>query len=260
MLAVGLLPGVASAHDPIIIDDSQTTPELGPLLLDGTISFALYGAIDAAGDTRGFRVRMEDGDRLQVQMLVPDLAPENELVVDDLPQLTIESPDGQTWTLGADVRVPFDEPFSRTRYLRLLDFSEAAVAGDYRVTVSGAKAARFTVSVGVIERFGTAVENVVDRDAGVPAVIEWYSTTPGDDAGDGTESDDNTDDNTDDSTDTTTEDASTGGDTSGSGGPRAGFGLGAVVLVVIVVALFAVAKWGRREFGSGNWRGTKDAR
>jgi len=245
MLAVGLLPGVASAHDPIIIDDSQTTPELGPLLLDGTISFALYGAIDGVDDTRGFRVRMEDGDRLQVQMLVPDLAPENELAVDDLPRLTIESPDGQTWTLGADVRVPFDEPFSRTSYLRLLDFSEAAVDGDYRVTVSGAKAARFTVSVGVIERFGTAVENVVDRDAGVPAVIEWYSSTPGGDAGtgDGTESEENTED----STDTTTGDASTAGDTSGSGGPRAGFGLGAVILVVVVAAFFAVTRWGRRQ-------------
>lgn len=244
MLAVGLLPGVASAHDPIIIDDSQTTPELGPLLLDGTISFALYGAIDGVDDTRGFRVRMEDGDRLQVQMLVPDLAPENELAVDDLPRLTIESPDGQTWTLEADVRVRFDEPFSRTSYLRLLDFSEAAVDGDYRVTVSGAKAARFTVSVGVIERFGTAVENVVDRDAGVPAVIEWYSSTPGEGQ------------DTDPTAATTapppTDDDTTAGDGDGSGGPQAGVRTGVMILVVVIAVVWIASVRRRRPGEPGD--------
>lgn len=175
-----LLPAAASAHDPIIIDDAQTTPESGPLLLDGTISFALYGTVDGGGDTRGFRVRMREGERLAVQLLVPDLAPENSLGVDDLPTLYIEAPDGETWTLAPEVRIAFDEPFSRTRYLRLLDFGASASAGDYMVTVRGTAPARFTVAVGSLERFGSPVENVVDRDAGVPGVIEWYSTTPGD--------------------------------------------------------------------------------
>lgn len=44
VLTAGLLGGgPAFAHDPIIITNDQTTPEAGPLLPDGTISFALYG-------------------------------------------------------------------------------------------------------------------------------------------------------------------------------------------------------------------------
>ena len=47
VLTAGLLvSGPAFAHDPIIIINDQTTPEAGPLLPDGTISFALYGVID----------------------------------------------------------------------------------------------------------------------------------------------------------------------------------------------------------------------
>lgn len=175
-----MLPAPASAHDPIIIDDSQTTPASGPLLLDGTISFALYGVLVGGGDTRGFRVRMQDGERLTLQLLVPNLAPETELAESDLPSLEVEAPDGETWLLTPEVRIAFDEPFSRTSYLRLLDNSRPAIGGDYKVTVRGTAPARFTVAVGTLERFGTPVENVVDRDAGVPAVIEWYSTAPGD--------------------------------------------------------------------------------
>ena len=54
----------AAAHDPIILLDTQTTPDAGPLLPDGTISFALYGTVTAAGDTRGLRVRFAAGDTL----------------------------------------------------------------------------------------------------------------------------------------------------------------------------------------------------
>ena len=52
-----LMPAsVASAHDPIILTSEQTTPASGPLLVDGTISFALYGSLESSTDTRGFRV------------------------------------------------------------------------------------------------------------------------------------------------------------------------------------------------------------
>ena len=46
---------VAKAHDPIILTDDQTVPEVGPFLPDGTISFALYGSFGGAGETRGLR-------------------------------------------------------------------------------------------------------------------------------------------------------------------------------------------------------------
>lgn len=172
------LPSVASAHDPIIIEESQTTPDDGPLILDGTISFALYGVLNGGTDTRGFRVRLSDGQRLYVSLLIPDLAPENMLGPDELPTLQIDSPDGGTRTLTSDMRIAFDEPFSGTRYLRLLDLDEEAVAGEYAITISGSMPARFTVSVGTIEQFGTPVENVGDRTLGVAGVLSWYASAP----------------------------------------------------------------------------------
>jgi hypothetical protein len=126
--AVGVLvlPGVAEAHDPIIVDDSQTTPDAGPLLPDGTISFALYGVVDGEGDTRGFRAVLAEGDRLVVTLLAPDLPPEQAMTPDELPVLRIDGPDGSSRELEPDERVAFDEPFSGTRYLRLVEVDEPA--------------------------------------------------------------------------------------------------------------------------------------
>lgn len=179
VLSAGLLVGgTAFAHDPIIITDDQTTPEGGPLLPDGTISFALYGVIDAPGATRGLRVRFADSQTLNVTLLVPALDPEQALAEGDLPTLNVRRPDGSTAVLTASERVRFDEPFSGTSYLRLVEFVEPAHAGEYDLTVTAAAPSRFTVSVGTIERFGTPVENVTDRNDGSKGVGEWYATPP----------------------------------------------------------------------------------
>jgi hypothetical protein len=91
----GLLPAsIAKAHDPIILTSDQRTPSDGPLLLDGTISFALYGSLDARGETRGFRVDFNAGDPLYISILIPDLAPENMLDNASLPFLNVEDPSG----------------------------------------------------------------------------------------------------------------------------------------------------------------------
>ena len=36
--------------------------------------------------------------------------------------------------------------------------------------------ARFTIATGVIEQFGTAVENVSQREGGIAEVMKWYAT------------------------------------------------------------------------------------
>jgi hypothetical protein len=166
---VALLPAsAAKAHDPIILTPDQSTPANGPLILDGTISFALYGALDSPGDTRGFRVNFNEGDPLYFSILIPDLAPENQLEDASLPFLEITDPAGATIKLTATEKV----------YVRLTEFNSVAIAGTYSVVVTGDSPSRFTVSFGQIEMFGTPVENIANRDLGVDGVMSWYENSP----------------------------------------------------------------------------------
>lgn len=180
LLTVGVWmgAGTAFAHDPIIITDQQTTPESGPLLPDGTISFALYGVVDAPGATRGLRVQFDAGDTVNVTLLVPARDPEQSLTDADLPTLTMVRPDGSTETFTPTMRVRFDESFSGTSYVRVIEVGEPAQAGEYDLTITAAVPARFTVAVGTIETFGTPVENVVDRAGASKGIAAWYSTPP----------------------------------------------------------------------------------
>ena len=107
-ILLGLLPAsIATAHDPIILTSDQHTPINGPLLIDGTISFALYGSLDASGDTRGFRVQFKEGDPLSISILIPDLSPENLLSEDSLPIVNVEDPDGVIVKLAVTEKVSF---------------------------------------------------------------------------------------------------------------------------------------------------------
>lgn len=182
VLSFGIAVSSASAHDPIILTRDQSEPTRGPLIPDGTISFALYGTVDGAGDTRSFRVVFAEGDRFYLSLLIPDLVPENALDDEQLPYIELVDPAGAVTVLRPDLRVPFAEPFSGTNYIRLRDLDTTAVAGEYSVTVIGAAPARFTVSVGFKELFGTPVEGVVGRSLGVTGVMDWYATPPLEDA------------------------------------------------------------------------------
>jgi hypothetical protein len=176
--ATVLVAGEAFAHDPIILTSDQSTPEAGPYLPDGTISFALYGVLEQPGDTRGLRAQLKEGDQLFLQLLVPDLEPERSMPADQLPSVTLVAPDGAERLLTATARTPYAEVFTQTDYLILAEIREPALAGEYAIVVSGPSAARFTLAIGETETFGTPVENVPNRDAGLPGVQQWYSTPP----------------------------------------------------------------------------------
>lgn len=87
-------PHLVAAPDPIILTSDQRTPADGPLLPDGTISIALYGSLESRGDARGFRVNFQQGDSLQLSLLIPDLAPEDMLEDSSLPYLNLADPSG----------------------------------------------------------------------------------------------------------------------------------------------------------------------
>lgn len=179
IILFGLLPASSvKAHDPIILTSDQRTPSDGPLLLDGTISFALYGSLDSAGDTRGFRVKFNAGDPLYLSILIPDLPPENTLDDSLLPFLNVEDPNGAILNLATTEKVSFAEPYTGTNYVRLTEFNSTAISGTYSITVAGDSPARFTVSIGQKEMFGTPVENISNRELGVAGVMAWYAGEP----------------------------------------------------------------------------------
>jgi hypothetical protein len=237
LLASVAFASPASAHDPIILTPAQTTPEAGPLLLDGTISFALYGTVDAPGVTRGFRVRFASGDTFTLSALVPDLPPESSLTSEEFPRISVQSPSGEDIELEPGTVTTFDEPFTKTRYRRYLEWSAPAEAGVYGVTVTGVVPARFTVSVGVQERFGTPVEDVPNRALGVGGVLAWYRTPPPV------------------ATTTAPVDGGTGGDATAGVGSASGSGpavlVGAVVVGLVAIGSTFVAVRRRRTRSGG---------
>jgi hypothetical protein len=181
LTAVGVMAfttGPAAAHDPLILGPEDAAPADGPLLPDGTISFALYGVIEQPGDARAFRVAFAAGDPLRATVLIPDLAPENTLVTGSLPVLDITRPDGTVEEVRPSIREPFAEPFTGTNYITYIRVDEVAEAGEYAFTVRGDVPARFTVAVGEKEQFGTPVIGVDDRSGGLAGVQAWYATPP----------------------------------------------------------------------------------
>ncbi len=179
---VGTAPP-AAAHDPIFVEQSQTTPDTGPYMPDGTISWALYGSVLEAGDTRGFEFDLREGDQLYVGLLIPNLEPELSLGDDELPTLALEAPDGSTMDITPEIREIFDEPFSNTSYVTLAEIREPGQDGRYRGVITGNAPSRFTVAIGEREIFFTETERSGDRPSSFPAMAAplqaWYSTPPG---------------------------------------------------------------------------------
>gem|GEM_PF-962441 len=186
LLALTLVLGPAVqawAHDPIFITDDQTTPDTGPFMPDGSISWALYGAVLSDGDTRGFEFDLRDGDELFVSLLIPNLVPETDLADEDLPVIELEAPDGSVTIIEAEIREVFDEPFSQTSYVTLAEHRGPAQAGRYRGLILGNAASRFSVAIGETEIFFTETERSGDRPTTFAEITgpltAWYTTPAG---------------------------------------------------------------------------------
>ena len=173
---LSITPGYA--HDPIFIENTQLSPAEGPYLPNGNISFALYGRLENGSDSRGFRSKLQSGDKLVLSLLIPNLLPEKLLPLEQLPTLTVERPDKSSIELSPEGKEVFDEPFTGTSYLRLLSMQEPAQSGIYHITVNGNQQGRFTVSIGTIEQFGTPVDNVINRSSNLNRISDWYSDSP----------------------------------------------------------------------------------
>ena len=143
---LGLVP--AAAHQPVVLLNSDTTPSVGPLLVDGTVSFAVRAAFSKAGQKRAFRAQLQEGDQLDVQYLIVDKRPENKLKNSQLPQLVINSPSGKKIVMKFTERTEFYEPWGRTTYFYLSRISEVAEPGIYSFVATSRAKAEITIAVG----------------------------------------------------------------------------------------------------------------
>ena len=146
--------GSAHAHQPVELLNSDTTAAKGPLLVDGTVSFAIRAAFTKSGQTKAFRAQFKSGDQLSVQYLIVDKKPENALRTSSLPSLVITPPTGSPITIKFNERTKFFEPYGKVNYLYLARYSALAQAGIYNFTIKSKSKAAITVAVGDKEIFG----------------------------------------------------------------------------------------------------------
>ena len=160
----------ASAHQPVFLLPTDTTPNAGPLLVDGTVSYAIRASFTKSGQKQAFRAALKEGDVLEVQYLIIDKKPENALKNSMLPQLVITSPTGKKFTMRFTERTKFLEEYSRTMYLYLGRYAAPAKAGIYQFVATSRARAAITIGVGYQEIPGEVLRG--------PAPTPVVSTAP----------------------------------------------------------------------------------
>ena len=160
----------ASAHQPVFLLPTDTTPNAGPLLVDGTVSYAIRASFTKSGQKQAFRAALKEGDVLEVQYLIIDKKPENLLKNTLLPQLVITSPSGKKFTMKFTERTKFLEEYSRTMYLYLGRYAAPAEAGIYQFVATSSARAAITIGVGYQEIPGEVLRG--------PAPTPVASTAP----------------------------------------------------------------------------------
>ena len=155
--ALVLSSSAAFAHQPVVLLDTDTTAAKGPLLVDGTVSFAIRASFTKSGQKRAFRAQFQEGDALEVQLLIVDKKPENVLKSSQLPSVVITGPDGFKTTMKISERTLFFETYTRTNYFYLARYSGVAKAGIYNFVITSRAKAAITLGVGEKEIFGEVV-------------------------------------------------------------------------------------------------------
>lgn len=158
LVAAVTLATPGQAHQPVDLGPGDSSPARGPLLPDGTVSYAVRASV-ATGEERGFRFRLKQGDRLALQVLILDEPPANALTPAALPSVTAIDPRGRRISLPVRERTEFFEPYSGRTYLYLSRVDRTATPGEYTVIIRGRSATTVdtTVAVGYREVPGRVV-------------------------------------------------------------------------------------------------------
>jgi hypothetical protein len=172
------LAAPASAHQPVFLLPADTTPNAGPLLVDGTVSFAIRASFTKSGQKQAFRAALKEGDSLEIQYLIVDKKPENTLKSTMLPQLVVTSPTGKKLTMRLTERTKFYEPYGRTNYLYLARYSAPAETGIYQFVATSRARAAITIAVGDREVQGEVLRGPAPTPAAAQPTPAAAQPTP----------------------------------------------------------------------------------
>ena len=167
--------GVANAHQPLVLLDTDTSAAKGPLIVDGTLSFAVRAAFTKAGQKKAFRAQFKEGEELTVQYLIVDKKPESALRKKSLPKLVITSPTGSKVRMKFTERTKFFEPYSGVNYLYLGRYNSEAQGGIYSFEITSKSRAAITIGVG--EKEGVVGE-VIRGNNEAPKRVATPTPTP----------------------------------------------------------------------------------
>jgi hypothetical protein len=168
----------AFAHQPVDLLNTDTTASKGPLLVDGTISFAIRASFKKAGEKKGFRAQLQEGDALNVQYLILDKKPESALKMTQLPTLVITGPGGFKTTMKLNERTKFLETYSQTMYLYLGRHSSVAKSGIYSFLLTSRGKASITLGVGDKEIPGEVLRGAAPTPTPTPTPKPTPTPTP----------------------------------------------------------------------------------
>lgn len=171
---------VALAHAPILLTRRHFSELTAPTLLDGRVSFALYGMLEEPNDVRYARVVLPEDDELMIEALVPDLAPENTLGQQSLPVIDVVSPTSKVTELRPNQSTPFYEEFTHTSFITYVSDRRKSPAGTYLLRISGAAPCRFVIAVGYDEdRLWEAPAQLFGAGMAANEELEtWYRVPP----------------------------------------------------------------------------------
>lgn len=169
ILAASALP--VSAHQPVILATESARIEASPVLVEGSISFAVTANFTKSGERRYFRFALRDGEALKLEYLILDRRPENNLKSTQLPLVTVISPSGKKSNLTINERTKFYEPFGRQNYLFLSRVNRVGESGIYTVELRSRTKGSVLIAVGSREIRGEVMQ-ISDTSGSCPKKIK----------------------------------------------------------------------------------------
>ncbi|MFM1789337.1 MAG: hypothetical protein RLZZ12_686 [Actinomycetota bacterium] len=156
LLASSALP--AGAHQPVFLTAESARIPNSPVLVEGSISFAVTASFSKVADRKHFRFALREGEALKLEYLILDRRPENRLKKSKLPVITVTSPSGKKLNLKINERTEFYEPYGRQNYLFLSRVNQSGESGIYSVKLRARAKASVLVAVGGREVRGEVMQ------------------------------------------------------------------------------------------------------